>query len=192
MVCAFHAGSGTAPGGSGAASTWKHDFLEAAQKRAGLRSTGGLPILRHTFCSHLAMRGAPAKAIHELAGHAELTTTASCRAPGDAQHARTGRFFWRDVGDEDPSFRNQARPFVETSRGERICSILHGVHEASRALRARPSAVDGVQDRQKPREWFELGSNRVGARGFEPVRTAFAQDGDVARLSKRTLCATDA
>jgi integrase len=27
------------------------------------------------FCSHLAMRGAPAKAIQELAGHADLTTT---------------------------------------------------------------------------------------------------------------------
>ena len=30
---------------------------------------------RHTFCSHLAMRGAPAKAIQELAGHADLGTT---------------------------------------------------------------------------------------------------------------------
>jgi integrase len=50
-------------------------LLEAAQKRAGLQSTGGLHILRHTFCSHLAMRGAPAKAIQELAGHADLTTT---------------------------------------------------------------------------------------------------------------------
>jgi integrase len=32
-------------------------------------------ILRHTFCSHLAMRGAPARAIRELAGHADLTMT---------------------------------------------------------------------------------------------------------------------
>jgi len=32
-------------------------------------------ILRHTFCSHLAMRGAPAKAIQELAGHQDLATT---------------------------------------------------------------------------------------------------------------------
>ncbi len=32
-------------------------------------------ILRHTFCSHLAMRGVPAKVIQELAGHADLTTT---------------------------------------------------------------------------------------------------------------------
>ncbi len=31
--------------------------------------------LRHTFCSHLAMRGAPAKVIQELAGHSDLKTT---------------------------------------------------------------------------------------------------------------------
>jgi site-specific recombinase XerD len=31
--------------------------------------------LRHTFCSHLAMRGAAPKAIQELAGHESLTTT---------------------------------------------------------------------------------------------------------------------
>ncbi len=37
--------------------------------------TGGLHILRHIFCSRLAMRGATAKAIQELAGHADLTTT---------------------------------------------------------------------------------------------------------------------
>jgi integrase len=30
---------------------------------------------RHTFCSHLAMRGAPARAIQALAGHQNLTTT---------------------------------------------------------------------------------------------------------------------
>ena len=33
---------------------------------------GGVHILRHTFCSHLAMRGAPPRAIQELAGHREL------------------------------------------------------------------------------------------------------------------------
>jgi integrase len=37
--------------------------------------TNGVHILRHTFCSHLAMRGAPARAIQELAGHSELGVT---------------------------------------------------------------------------------------------------------------------
>jgi hypothetical protein len=31
--------------------------------------------LRHTFCSHLAMRGAPPRAIQELAGHKDLSMT---------------------------------------------------------------------------------------------------------------------
>jgi hypothetical protein len=32
------------------------DWLEAAQRRAGLRVVGSLHKLRHAFCSHLAMR----------------------------------------------------------------------------------------------------------------------------------------
>lgn len=36
--------------------------------------TGRLHILRQTFCSGLAIRGATAKAIQELAGHVSLTT----------------------------------------------------------------------------------------------------------------------
>ena len=35
----------------------------------------GPHVLRHTFCSHLARRGASAKAIQELAGHRDLATT---------------------------------------------------------------------------------------------------------------------
>ncbi len=44
------------------------------KQRANL-ARGGVHILRHTFCSHLAMRGAAARAIQELAGHKDLKTT---------------------------------------------------------------------------------------------------------------------
>jgi integrase len=50
-------------------------WMEKAQRRAGLEVSGGIHRLRHTFCSLLAMKGAPAKAIQELAGHANLSTT---------------------------------------------------------------------------------------------------------------------
>ena len=49
--------------------------MRKAQSRADLKDTGGVHILRHTFCSRVAIRGAPAKAIQELAGHANLGTT---------------------------------------------------------------------------------------------------------------------
>ena len=48
--------------------------MRHACKRAGLRSIGW-HVLRHTFCSHLAMRGAAPKAIQELAGHSNLAVT---------------------------------------------------------------------------------------------------------------------
>lgn len=44
-----------------------------AARRANVKP--GVHILRHTFCSHLAMKGAPARAIQELAGHQDLSTT---------------------------------------------------------------------------------------------------------------------
>ena len=50
------------------------EALACATRRANLRGTGP-HILRHSFCSHLAMRGAPPKAIQELAGHRGLSTT---------------------------------------------------------------------------------------------------------------------
>ena len=49
-------------------------LVRRAARRANLRNVG-VHILRHSFCSHLAMRGAPARAIQELAGHQELGTT---------------------------------------------------------------------------------------------------------------------
>jgi integrase len=50
---------------------WSH--VRYAARRAKVPT--GVHVLRHTFCSHLAMRGAPGKAIQELAGHGELSMT---------------------------------------------------------------------------------------------------------------------
>jgi site-specific recombinase XerD len=47
--------------------------VQKAARQANVR--GGVHVLRHTFCSHLAMKGAPARAIQELAGHSELSMT---------------------------------------------------------------------------------------------------------------------
>jgi hypothetical protein len=55
-------------------------LVERATRKAGL-PTGHKPrhagphLLRHTFCSHLSMRGAPARATQKLAGHRDLGTT---------------------------------------------------------------------------------------------------------------------
>jgi integrase len=62
----------------GAGESWTRHMIRAALrticKKAGLRIVGA-HVLRHTFCSHLAMRGAAPKAIQELAGHKSLTVT---------------------------------------------------------------------------------------------------------------------
>ncbi len=61
--------------------------MQIAQKRAQARLTnsarnpddvdtsGKLHVLRHTFCSHLAMLGAAPKVIQDFAGHSDLATT---------------------------------------------------------------------------------------------------------------------
>lgn len=63
-------------------------WMAKAQRRAGLRSTGAIHILRHTFCSHLAMRGAPALAIQRLAGHQNLSTTLGYMHLADGEKER--------------------------------------------------------------------------------------------------------
>ena len=50
------------------------ELVARAARRANLRNNGP-HILRHTFCSHLAMRGAGVRAIQELAGHQDISTT---------------------------------------------------------------------------------------------------------------------
>jgi integrase len=50
------------------------DLLAKVARRANVRNNGP-HILRHTFCSRLALKGATARSIQELAGHRDLTTT---------------------------------------------------------------------------------------------------------------------
>lgn len=63
-------------------------LLNRAINAAGLERSS-LHMLRHTFCSHLAMKGAPARAIQDLAGHADITTTERYMhlSPGAAESA---------------------------------------------------------------------------------------------------------
>jgi integrase len=68
-----------------------NEILGHVSKAAGLKKKGSrkVHILRHTFCSHLAMRGATAVQIQQLAGHVDLKTTQGYMhlAPGHADQA---------------------------------------------------------------------------------------------------------
>lgn len=66
-------------------------WMARAQKRAQLRGTGAIHILRHTFCSHLAMKGAPALSIQRLAGHEDLSTTLGYMHLAEGETARAIR-----------------------------------------------------------------------------------------------------
>lgn len=63
------------------AADWAHtetsinEAMPRITKAAGLKVSRRVHILRHTFCSHLAMRGASAIEIMALAGHTDLKTT---------------------------------------------------------------------------------------------------------------------
>jgi integrase len=50
-------------------------WIESAERKAGLPVTGKLHVLRHTFASHAAMAGVPARTIKDLARHATLDVT---------------------------------------------------------------------------------------------------------------------
>ena len=67
---------------------WLLQRLDVLCPAADVKANGP-HTLRHTFCSHLAMRGTPARVIQDLAGHASLMTTERYMhlAPGLARAA---------------------------------------------------------------------------------------------------------
>ena len=81
-------------------------LVRRAARRANLCKVG-VHVLRHTFCSHLSMRGAPVRAIQELAGHQEIGTTQRSMHLSPAAIAsaigllerRTRLRVWRHIGD---------------------------------------------------------------------------------------------
>ncbi|MCA9655303.1 MAG: site-specific integrase [Myxococcales bacterium] len=92
------AGRGKPPG-----TTTVRCWLAKVQREAGF-PTKGPHALRHTFCSHLAMRGAPPQVIKEYAGHRSLHTTErythlSPKLRADAIHLLDRPQEWRHVGD---------------------------------------------------------------------------------------------
>ena len=84
------------------------NWVATAQRRAGMAVDSKVHKLRHTFCSHLAMRGAPARAIQDLAGSHRPDDDAALHAPvaggcgccdSVARHRPGGTRPWRHSGD---------------------------------------------------------------------------------------------
>jgi integrase len=70
-ICAAHAS--VSKGWQSVNSAVHQSRMRSAARRANVGN--GVHILRHTFCSHLAMRGASVLDIKELAGHQDISTT---------------------------------------------------------------------------------------------------------------------
>jgi integrase len=86
------------------------DRLADVQRAAGF-PVRGPHILRHTFCSHLAMAGKPARAIQALAGHSSIRTTERYMhlAPAAARDAIEGLTRppdWRHAGNGRSTVKN--------------------------------------------------------------------------------------
>lgn len=93
-------------------------WASQVQRKAGITKTSGaLHVLRHTFCSHLAMRGAPATSIQKLAGHKSLTTTLRYMHLAEGELERAIRMLGRGDGKQTSDGRLQtAGDGVETAK----------------------------------------------------------------------------
>jgi len=95
--------------------TTLRSWMERAERAGGLPVTGHIHRLRHTFCSHLAMHGAPAKAIQELAGHADLSTTMRYMHLSPASLNQAIRLLEQPVGADSPVPANARGETGETA-----------------------------------------------------------------------------
>ena len=167
-------------------------FVRRAAQRAGLFNNGP-HMLRHTFCSHLAMRGAPARAIQELAGHQDLTTTqrymhlspaALDRAIEllDAPPAASGRgdILETEKGQPAKSGEEESGVLLRSAAREMMCSPNYGgqpslacqpkLAEEVGSIRRRAKADGSPTVAGRPPS-FGCATNRLLA---ELRRTAFA------------------
>lgn len=88
-------------------------LVARAARRANLGNSG-VHVLRHSFCSHLAMKGVAARAIQELAGHKDLTTTQRYMHLSPAAVEEAIRIL------EQPKTVSDFGDIVETGVGEKV------------------------------------------------------------------------
>ena len=119
-----------------------------AARRAGLApgftrsGGGGVHILRHSFCSHLAMRGAPVRAIQELAGHKDLSMTQ--------------RYMHLSPAALDAAIRLLEEPAGPTQAGRGLQSFGDGVETASRDEKRSINPGIKLAVRQGFEPWVQL------------------------------------
>lgn len=92
-------------------------WMYRAQREAGLKVTGGIHILRPTFCSRLAMARATPVAISTMAGHKSLSTTQRYLhlAPAATDQAIALLDKETDLAAAEP--RKRLRPWSRTAQG---------------------------------------------------------------------------
>lgn len=88
--------------GGAVTGTCLRDWMATVAKAAGVPSKGALHVLRHTFCSHLAMKGVPAGSIQKLAGHKHLVTSLRYMHLAEGETHRAIKLLGRGAG-LDPS-----------------------------------------------------------------------------------------
>jgi len=183
-------------------------WMARAQRRANLRATGAIHILRHTFCSHLAMRGAPALSIRHLAGHEDLQTTLGYMhlARGETERAiglleQPAELGPRVQATSPPTPRSDARPRAPRSRIRRPAPRFG---RRTRQLRSRarlpPQRVARASRRAFSRSVMRFSASSQVTSVTVPLATACARrssssiqacsapgSGSPSRLSKRSF-----